>query len=495
MDSTTGASASPAPTASSAPAPNARRARNPLINRNYTLLWGGQMVSIVGDLMFTTTLVIWIATQLAAHQVWSPIAVSGVLFASAIPSLLVGPFAGVFVDRANKRHLMLWMDGLRTVIVGSLALASGAVALPFIPGGRLPALWTLGLVYTVVLLVNVGEQFFRPSMMATIRDVVPPDQQAQAIGLGEASVSLALILGPSLAAPLYAAFGPQWALLIDAASFAVSYLTIRAIHPTGAAAAGAAAGEGTGFRREFWAGVRYYFSNRVLVTMLVGVVIAVMGASAINTLDIFFARQNLLASTSQYGLLGGVFGVGAVIGAVLAGVLAQRFGLARTLWLTVLLFGVLFSVLSRQTDYYVALALFGVAGVLQSALNIAAGPIMLRESPPDMIGRVMSIFQPAMNLSILVSTAVIGYLAGVTLAGFHARALGMSFGPVDTIWLAGGVIMGLSGVVMAFGLRGTDRRYREADRHAAQESQASQAEAVATARVSGAIETALAPTE
>ncbi|MDE3228657.1 MAG: MFS transporter, partial [Chloroflexota bacterium] len=91
-----------------------RRGKSGLfINRDFALLWLGQTVSVTGDMMFNTTLVIWIALGLTAHLSWSPVAVSAVLIAAAAPTLLVGFFAGVFVDRANKRVMMLWMDGLR----------------------------------------------------------------------------------------------------------------------------------------------------------------------------------------------------------------------------------------------------------------------------------------------------------------------------------------------------------------------------------------------
>jgi MFS family permease len=441
-----------------------------LINRDYAFLWLGQSISFMGDMMLATTLVIWIATGLGAHQSWAPIAVSAVLIATAAPTLLVGVFAGVFVDRARKRPLMLWMDALRTVIVAALVVASGVFPLPFIAANRLPLVWTLGLIYGVVVLVNIGEQFFRPSAMALVQEIVPTELQARAMGLSQASISIALIIGPSVAAPLYAVFGPEWAILIDAASYAISFLTILAIRePHAALTQGAQHGEAAqraGFWRELLAGARFYFSNRVLVTLLVAVVVAVFGASALNTLDVFFATENLHATTAMYGLLGGAMGIGSIVGSIVFGFLAQRIGLARTLWMTLALFGVLVVYLSRTTNYDLALGLFAVSGVLNAALNIAAGPMMMRETPNHLMGRVMSIFQPAMSLSILVGTALVGYLAGVTLHSFHAVALGQTFGAVDTIWLGGGVLMFLSGVVVMIGLTGVDRRYRAEDRAA-----------------------------
>ncbi|HEX8733438.1 MAG TPA: MFS transporter [Ktedonobacterales bacterium] len=487
MDSTTAGALAPDGV------PGARRRGKPglLINRDFALLWLGQTVSVTGDMMFNTTLVIWIALGLTAHISWSPVAVSAVLIAAAAPTLLVGFFAGVFVDRANKRLMMLWMDGLRVVIVALLILATGVIPLPGLASGRLPLLWALGAIYAVVALVNAGEQFFRPSAMAIIQEVVPQEQQARAMGFSQVSVSLALIIGPAAAAPLYAAFGPEWALLIDAATFVVSYITIYLLraprHATVSQASAPHAANAThaaprhGFWREMWAGMRFYFSNRPLVTLLIAVIVAVAGASALNTLDVYYATQNLHATTAMYGLIGGVFGLGAILGSIIFGLTAQRIGLARTLWLALAVFGLLVVGLTQVTNYEVALGFFLVAGALNSGLNVAAGPIMMRETPPALMGRVMSIFNPASSLAILLATAGVGYLAGITLRDFHAVWLDLPFGTISVIYLGGGVLMTLSGIVVLIGLVGVDRRYRHEDREAAQAARA--AEAAATSQV------------
>ncbi len=92
------------------------------INRNFALLWVGQSISSIGDFFFTTTITLWVATQLARGQSWTPLAVSWVVLASVIPLLLVGPIAGVFVDRWDKRRTMLYMDAVRAGIVTLLLL-------------------------------------------------------------------------------------------------------------------------------------------------------------------------------------------------------------------------------------------------------------------------------------------------------------------------------------------------------------------------------------
>src|SRR5271156_1090506 len=78
-----------------------------LINGNYAKLWYGQAVSAVGDTVFGTTLVLWVSQDLAGGRSWAPAAVSGILVAATVAFALVGPIAGVFVDRWNRKSTMM----------------------------------------------------------------------------------------------------------------------------------------------------------------------------------------------------------------------------------------------------------------------------------------------------------------------------------------------------------------------------------------------------
>ena len=84
-----------------------------LANRNFVLLLIGQSFSLVGDWFFSATLTIWIIATLAHGQIWLPMAVGSVPLIVVFPTLLLGPFAGVFVDRWNRRTTMLKTDVLR----------------------------------------------------------------------------------------------------------------------------------------------------------------------------------------------------------------------------------------------------------------------------------------------------------------------------------------------------------------------------------------------
>jgi MFS family permease len=107
-----------------------------LINRNYAKLWCGQAVSAVGDSVFGTTLVLWVSQVLAGGRSWAPAAVGGILVAAGAAFALVGPFAGVFVDRWNRKSTMMRTEVIRA------AMVAGLIGLSFVPGPRPPVgLW------------------------------------------------------------------------------------------------------------------------------------------------------------------------------------------------------------------------------------------------------------------------------------------------------------------------------------------------------------------
>jgi MFS family permease len=424
-----------------------------LIDRNFGLLWVGQSISVIGDFVFTFTLVVWIALGLAKGQPWAPLAVSGVLLAEAIPIALVGPLAGVFVDRWDKRRTMLAVDAVRAVIVAGLLLVSGIVPLPFLPGGRLPLLWQLGAIYATVFLVNALGRFFNPASAALLGDIVPEPMRTRTSGMLQTSVSLAILIGPGIAPVLYLAVGPQWALLANALSFAVSFVTVWAIAAPPAARS-VAAGESSNVLRELGAGLRFFGRSRILMTLAVAIVIVLLGGGALNALDVFFATQNLHASATVYGLLGVAFGVGSIAGSVVASAFARRIRAARMLWLGFLGLGILILVYSRLTSAGPALALLFIVGIFNAAVNVGAGPLILHVTPREYVGRVTAVINPLGSLASLISIAAAGYLASTLLRGLHAQALGMTFGAVDTIFAAAGVLGVVCGLYCMLNLRG-----------------------------------------
>lgn len=416
-------------------------------NRSWQRLWLGQAVSLTGDSMFDITILLWVATVIAKGRPWAPAAATGVLIAAAVPVLVVGPLAGVFVDRWNRRHTMMACDAFRMAVI-TCALAVPAIGHAAGRGAELSA------VYLAVALESAAAQFFNPSRLATLGRIVPSaEHRAKASGLLQATSSLATIIGPPVAAPLFFASGAQWALIIDAASFAGSLAAISTMSVPEAPADTAPAAAAPNFRQEFLTGARFFASSRTLLALCGGVVIATFGTGALNALEVFFVTDNLHTAASWLGVLVGATGVGAILGSLLGGWAAARVGSARIFQAGLISGGIFLGVFSRMTVFSLAVAVGVLVGMMFGALNAAAPPLFLAEIPQHLIGRVMAIFNPIQQLAAISSMALAGLLASTALRSLHADVAGLAFGPINTIFGFSSLLIVAAGCAVMFTLR------------------------------------------
>lgn len=195
-----------------------------------------------------------------------------------------------------------------------------------------------------------------------------------------------------------------------------------------------------GFLTEFADGLRFFRRSRVLVALAVSLVLVLVGGGALNALEVFFVTENLGAPTEAYGILAGVQGAGMLAGAILSGVLAMRLGLERMVWGSLGAIGLLILLYARMTDFAPAVAVIFFFGLVLAAINVAVGPLMLRETPRELVGRVSATLNPLTNAAMVVGLLTGGVLYGSVLPGFEAEVLGVRFGPIDTIYAGVGVL-------------------------------------------------------
>ncbi len=423
------------------------------INADFAKLWWGQAISSIGDYAWDTSLVLWVASFVAAGQSWAPLAVSGVILAAAIPQIVVGPVAGVFVDRWDKRRTMIGAAILQAVCAALLVLPVVGASLPDIGRIHLATAWRLGIVYIDVALISSFAQFFLPAELALIKDIVDEDKQDQAQEVSQAIQGLGVIIGPPLAAALVFGLGIEWALALNALSFVVVLVALFRINAPPSARS-IAPGEIGHFSREFLDGVGYVIGHRILRTILISELLTWLGFGALQSVGYFFITENLHAPASDYGLLGADFGVGAIAGALLVTFLGQRIGLPRVLWVALITSGVFVIVMSHLTSFYLALGAAFLFGISATAIIVTAGPLALHSTSREYVGRVMAVINPLGRLAALLSVAIAGALVGVVLQGFHARILGISFGPVDTVFTGMGMLAVAGGIYARASLRG-----------------------------------------
>jgi predicted MFS family arabinose efflux permease len=389
-----------------------------LKNRNFVLLAVGQAISNIGDFLFSTTLLVWVFSL--TH---SATAISGVLVAQYIPVFALGPVAGVFVDRWNRRSTMVATDLLRMAFALLPLVVQGAL--------RLPA------IYASVFAISSFSRFFMPARMGVMQVIVAPEQQTRAASIGQATFALSFIIGPAIASPLYFLVGPVVACSINAASFLVSALCLMALRAPRKALRPYVQSDKSGvgaIASEVYAGLRLIAKSRVLYMVLIMALIAMLGVGALNALDIIFVTQRLHVSASLYGPLTAVAGLGTLTGAILIGVFANRVKPPILLSGCVLLLGIGITIYAFQTWYALALVIYFLSCLPQGGIDIAFAPLMMKATPRAMMGRVEAVLETGMSGMSLVSVA---------LAGFFGQ-----FVPVYIIFAVCGALIALAG---AFG--------------------------------------------
>ena len=429
--------------------PSLRRA---LVNRNYAKLWYGQAVSAVGDTVFGTTLVLWVSQVLVRGSAWAPAAVSGILVAAGAAFALVGPFAGVFVDRWNRKSTMMWTEVIRA------AMVAGLTGLSFVPVRDLPVGLWLAAVYLVVFVLNAAGQFFNPARFATTGDVVHGEEdRTRAVGLAEATTSAAGIIGPPIAALLLVTVGFQWALAANAASYVVSYLAIRCLRLTpGPRSPAPAEARGSGLYAEFSAGLRLFARNRFLVTLLTVTMICQCGTGAIGALNVFFVTRDLHASSGLFGIAETAMGVGFIIGALAAGRMVRWIGARALTWSGLLATGVLAAGYALQRSFPAGLIMLAIYAIPIAMLNTAVAPLLLDTAPREYLGRVMAVFMPVNQLASMVSVVISGWLISTVLRSFRASFAGITLNSVSLIFIVAGGLIFASGVRAFAALPGTN---------------------------------------
>lgn len=406
-----------------------------------------QVVSFLGDDVLETSIILYLAVAAAGGQSWGPAAVAGALVARMAPVLMFGLLGGVYTDRWDCRRTMLVMDAVRSVLIGGLTIL-------LLVGTSLPIAVQLTGIYAVLTLCALASVFYNPARYSVLATIVADADRERMGSITAGLIALASILGPGLAASMLVLASVQWALLYVAVGFTISFFAVSKVRPPVCAPPTAATdGPTPGMWHELLTGLRFFASKQVLRVMLVVGSITVATVSTVNTLGVFFVTQNLRSPAQTYGLLGTAYGIGSLIGAGLSVVFASRFRAVRVYVYSFAAAGLLLIGYSRMTTAEGAIVLLFLTGLPIAAVNAMMGPMMMRSAPPHFLGRVISVLLLTSRLAALVSVTVAAWLATTVLDGLDAHVAGIHFGTIDTIFLAVGVIIAMTGLWAARSLR------------------------------------------
>jgi MFS family permease len=367
------------------------------LGRSFNLFWGGQAVSTVGDRV--TVFVVPTLMIFALHA--SALQVGIVAMAQYLGIPLLGPIAGVLVDRWDKQWTMLTCDLIRLVAVSVIPLAywQGFLSTP--------------LLFGCVAVISGATIFFNVGYLVAVPAVVEQDGLVRAYSRLEGSNSVAEVAGPSVAAGLYNALGVA-ALLVDAASYLVSAVCFRFMRPWG---------ERTVAQGSVWErltlGFRLNWSDPVLRRVVLAAVTLNSGGPIFVTVLPVLAYRGLGLSVAAYGAAMSVAAAGALVGAVVAPRLSQRLGMGRTFaWALLLHCLVGLGVLAAPAlpSAPVIAVTMGCYGFFMSCINVCSAPTrqsrMSAENQGVMHGAYRTVTWGVIPLAALVGGVGVSLLTG-----------------------------------------------------------------------------------
>jgi MFS family permease len=394
----------PAPAASLPPPADRNffaRIGRALRHRNYRLFFGGQLISLIGNFL-TSTAMSWMVLLLTAEPSRRPAYLALIFFAGQIPVFILGPFAGVWVDRLQKRRLIVTTQTL--AMLQSFALAE----LAFTHTATIPILVVLALYQGTVNAFDIpGRQAFMVDMVTDREDL------ANAIALNSTMVHFARLVGPAAAGLMIAGVGIGWCFLLDALSYlaVIAALLAMIITPRAARAP-------RSVLHELAEGARYvagFAPIRVLLLLMSVYSLTAMPA-LMTQMPIFAYGFGGNARGAQYlGFLGAASGLGALIGALLLAARRTVLGLGRLIAVASAVFAISLALFAICNHLWLALLILPFCGWGMITNFASANTILQTLTEDHMRGRVMSFF----SMSFIGVTPL-----GALLVGYAATRLG-----------------------------------------------------------------------
>lgn len=370
------------------------------------IIASARALSMVGD-----ELAIFALLLREKHHGGGALSISVILAAGYLPLILLSPWAGTVADRVPVRRLAPIMNVGQAVFAALLAFNA-------------PLIVSLGL----LVLIGAGQAFTAPAWSATLPEIVDKKELPRALSLMQALYSLAGIAGPGIAGLMVSKLGYVTPMLANAATFA-----LLAVIPAFLTLPFHAREKGPRQQGEVWAGLQIVRNEPVIRALIILGFSLNIALGAFNVSELFFALDDLHASTFIYGLVASSFAAGSLAAAVVN----ERRKVSQARLPTNIIVGSLMvasGVLLTGCSWHWALLLptAALAGVGGSTLNAYANALILQRAPEASRGRVMSAVQGVTSVGQIASLA----LGGVVVSVIDARIVILMSGVASLLVVA-----------------------------------------------------------
>ena len=382
-------------------------------NKHFLVLWLGQVFSQLADKVLLLYLVILVTAVSSANS-----AVSGLFVVFTIPAMFVGSIAGVFVDRWNKKWILIISNIVRAILILILPLWDSSIVS----------------IYIISFFISAATQFFAPAESTMIPALVEKKNLMAANSLFTTTMLASIIIGFSLGEPLIS-FTMQykaahWAI---AGLYIISTIVLAFIKGNKQGVA-AVSDKSKDFFGELKDGIVYLWNTPVVFSPILKQLVLFSAHAALSVLVIGFTRDILQLEEKYFGYILAAVGLGMILGAGLVVKYENKCKRDTLINAGCIIMGLLIVVISQVNSRTIVLILALFTGMAAAAIAVPSQTQIQENTPENMRGKVFGVPSVLHNTAMTLPAAAAGVMADI-------------MGSVTAVMVVMGILTALAGLI------------------------------------------------
>ena len=360
-----------------------------LRNKTFILFFLGNIVSLIG-FGFNMIALSWMVLE----ETGSELALGKIMATATAPGLFLALFAGVIIDKVNRKWLLVVLDAFRLVVI--------MLFLTFIAFNEFE-LWIL---YPVVILMGLGNSLFWPTAQAFVQEIVTESDYFNANKLLSASYQFGSILGAGAGGLIVHYYDPIVALNINVITYLISGILIALAPFRGLIRKS----KDEKLFNAISKGLVYLYSRLDILVLGMATIlsdVAIWGALSVLTITI--SKEIFLQGTFGYGIMEGMYGVGALLSTISVGIALDMMGRKSFLIICYLIAGAMCFISPLMPNIYFAGIAYMFMGLHNNAARIIIRTIFMENIPNSIMGRVQTVLGIYTRAMVTLSALYVGW--------------------------------------------------------------------------------------
>lgn len=389
--------------------------------KKFLVIWVGQFISLMTSSAVNFAIIIWLSIEHGSAEVLAYGAIAGML-----PAAVIGPFAGIYIDRWNRKKTMMFADGF-------VALCTLVMSISFYLGYE-----SLLLIYAMLALRSVGSAFHMPAMQASIPMIAPERELLRIAGVNQMIQSVSAIAGPALGALAITLLSIGNVLLLDIVGAVVAIVSLLFVYIPDPVVPEKAKASLKQAQSDLRLGFRAILDNRGLTWLFTYSSIATFCIMPVAVLFPLLTLQYFGGGKLEMSIIEMVWGIGMLVGGSVLGVFKLTVRKVVMINVMHMVLGVSLSLSGVIPPYafWLFVGLTAIGGVAATIYNASFMTVLQEEVRPEVMGRVFSLY-----FSIAIIPTVVGLLG----TGWASDLFG-----VNNIFIVLGAVIALIGILSFF---------------------------------------------